>query len=191
MVTVERGTGLPSESEDSNPDDDNVNQVASMEKYADEDKPVMASSETAETSTSPNTKPTIPMKNRGKRSFSKNESISLGEDNLGPKEKKQKRLTSSDVSLDTKVDDEDPDSGEPSSDPLQEEAVYDSSEHSLRSDFCAGNQNDALDDVGEDTNKVSLMSFGDRNAETSTCWSTLEKDLYLKGIEIFGRNRYS
>uniref|UniRef100_A0A6V7PRA5 [histone H3]-lysine(27) N-trimethyltransferase n=1 Tax=Ananas comosus var. bracteatus TaxID=296719 RepID=A0A6V7PRA5_ANACO len=188
MVTVERGTGLPSESEDSNPDDDNVNQVASMEKYADEDKPVMASSETAETSTSPNTKPTIPMKNRGKRSFSKNESISLGEDNLGPKEKKQKTLTSSDVSLDIKIDDEGPDSGEPSSDPLQEEAVDDSSEHSLRSDFCAGNQDDALDDIGEDTNKVSLMSFGDRNAQTSTCWSTLEKDLYLKGIEIFGRN---
>ena len=34
-----------------------------------------------------------------------------------------------------------------------------------------------------------ILSSSDQG-ETSQNWNALEKDLYLKGVEIFGKNRY-
>ncbi|XP_024008106.1 histone-lysine N-methyltransferase MEDEA [Eutrema salsugineum] len=48
------------------------------------------------------------------------------------------------------------------------------------------------DHVADNDNSISNMKgkdvVSDTNTETEKCWTPVEKDLYLKGVEIFGRN---
>ncbi|XP_026656133.1 histone-lysine N-methyltransferase EZ1 isoform X2 [Phoenix dactylifera] len=214
-LTEKVGASLPSESEDSNPDDDNTNTTVVEQVCNDVDRPVIVSSETAWTSRMLNPGATydldvatseVSMKNLGKRkvlkhdNMSQEETESAAEKCLASADKKQKKLTTSDVSQandnpldshpisveDTKC----PDSEASAADQLQKKAIDESTENSSRTDTCVGNGSNTLEDVTNNTNKVSLLknSFSSSQELTAHGWNTIEKDLYLKGIEIFGKN---
>lgn len=54
-------------------------------------------------------------------------------------------------------------------------------------DICGESPTSTTENVGRESNKVSpTKNFLEH---TLSCWSALERDLYLKGIEIFGKNR--
>ncbi|XP_072997656.1 histone-lysine N-methyltransferase EZ1 isoform X1 [Typha latifolia] len=212
-VTEELDTAVLSESEDSNPSDDNVRDTVSMQICTDEDRSVNFSSGTAEASRTPNAEATfqteiinlkIHEKTVGKRKTIEHESILEGETEptetfLVSADKKQKKLTSSDLSLAgenllhdhpiSKADNEDPDSRKHSLNHFQEEAVDAFTEHPSKTDNCFGDHSNAIEDV-KDTDMVSMTkdSFSSGKAQTASFWNTMEKDLYLKGIEIFGKN---
>ncbi|KAG1371347.1 Histone-lysine N-methyltransferase [Cocos nucifera] len=214
-LTEKIGASLPSESEDSNPDDDNANATVAEQVRDDVDRPVTVSSETDGTSRMPNLGATIDldittsevfMKNLGKRkvlkhdSMSQEETESAAEKCLASTDKKQKKLTSdasqaNDHLLDSHpisiADTQCPDSEASAADQLQKKATEESTENSSRTDTCVGDGSKTLEDVTKNTTKVSLLksSFGSSKEQTVHGWNTIEKDLYLKGIEIFGRNR--
>lgn len=213
-LTEKVGASLPSESEDSNPDDDSANATIAEQVCDDVDRPVTVSSETAGTSNMPNpgatndldvTTSEVSMKNLGKRKVLKHDNMlqeetdSAAEKCLASADKKQKKLTTSAVSraLDSHpisiADTQCPDSEASAADQLQKKAIEESTENSSRTDTCVGNGSNILEDVTHNTTRVSLLnnSFSFSKEQTAHGWNTIEKDLYLKGIEIFGKNRYN
>ncbi|XP_062215832.1 histone-lysine N-methyltransferase EZ3 isoform X3 [Phragmites australis] len=64
-------------------------------------------------------------------------------------------------------------------------SLDDSNKKTSSKDIC-GESTSTTQNVGRDSNKVpSTKTFLEH---TLSCWSVLERDLYLKGIEIFGKN---
>jgi [histone H3]-lysine27 N-trimethyltransferase EZH2 len=62
-----------------------------------------------------------------------------------------------------------------------------STKKTSRKDMCGESPATTMENVGRQSNKVS--STKNFLESTLSCWSALERDLYLKGIEIFGKNR--
>ena len=65
--------------------------------------------------------------------------------------------------------------------------VDESTKKTSSKDICGESPTTTTDNVGRESNKVS--STKNLLEHTLSCWSALERDLYLKGIEIFGKNR--
>lgn len=63
----------------------------------------------------------------------------------------------------------------------------DSTEKTSSKDIRGESPTTTTENVGRESNKVS--STKNFLEHTLSCWSALERDLYLKGIEIFGKNR--
>ncbi|XP_020399443.1 histone-lysine N-methyltransferase EZ2 isoform X7 [Zea mays] len=61
-----------------------------------------------------------------------------------------------------------------------------STKKTSRKDMCGESPATTMENVGRQSNKVS--STKNFLESTLSCWSALERDLYLKGIEIFGKN---
>jgi histone-lysine N-methyltransferase EZH2 len=68
----------------------------------------------------------------------------------------------------------------------------DSSKKTSNKDSCGGSLTSTTEDVARNTNKESSANnmFSSSREHTLSRWSALERDLYLKGVEIFGKNRY-
>ncbi|CAD6210904.1 unnamed protein product [Miscanthus lutarioriparius] len=64
--------------------------------------------------------------------------------------------------------------------------VDESTKKTSSKDICGESPTTTTDNVGRESNKVS--STNNLLEHTLSCWSALERDLYLKGIEIFGKN---
>lgn len=132
----------------------------------------------------------VPSKVKGKRKVMKHEHKSLGKTKLSvgkfrkPSYKKQKILTA--VSEDTSQDIICLDVG---SDKFQKESTDESIGHSFGTDILCSKRTDIID--GEkDVFEVNNSSIT-RKTQNVDGWSIIEKDLYLKGLEIFGKNRYN
>ncbi|KAI0511533.1 hypothetical protein KFK09_012163 [Dendrobium nobile] len=208
-------SGSPSESEDSNPDDDITNLTPSNGLCSDVNRLTIVSSETVGNMTHHTVSscaieenvPDLPLKtlvNISKRKNLKQENMSLGKSqtflgkHFGPADKKQKKISASDLST-----------------PSREMDILYANVSSLHYTKCQGgaaicdqfqhesNQYPSLTkgDHGNDygtniedtevnkTTEVFLLKSLSSFSRGQTCgWSVIEKDLYLKGIEIFGKN---
>ncbi|XP_062211017.1 histone-lysine N-methyltransferase EZ3-like isoform X2 [Phragmites australis] len=69
-------------------------------------------------------------------------------------------------------------------------SFYDSKNKISSKIICGGSPTSTTENVLRDSNKVSSTKnlFSSSRKHTLSRWSTLERDLYLKGIEIFGKN---
>ncbi|CAN6289666.1 unnamed protein product [Urochloa humidicola] len=182
-----------SESEDSNREEDNIKSMTLVGTS----RSKIISSASAEKSTTPpsadtseteNVSSDLPLSSLGKHKISKH----------GPRYRerspgKRQKVFTSDVSFasnilnklsipeirDTRLE-----SRESGGDKLR--IVDESTKKSSSKDICVGTTTSTTENVGRDSNKVS--STKDFMEHTLSCWSPLERDLYLKGIEIFGKN---
>lgn len=205
----------PSESEDSNPDDDTINLAPSNGQCSDVNGSTIVSSEavgnprryTVSTCAIEGNVSDFPLKtvvNVGKRKNLKQENMSLGKSqapgkHVGPADKKQKKISASDFSTpsreidmlctsisslpDTKYQD-----GPATCNQLQHE----SNEYpSLAKDDHGNDYGSNIKDteVNKKTEVSLIRSLSSFSREQTCGWSVIEKDLYLKGIEIFGKNR--
>ena len=137
----------------------------------------------------------VPSKIMGKRKVLKHETMPLGENKLSvgkflnPADKKQKKLAAVGevIFQDTNC----PDAGVPGSDQFQKEYVDESIVQSSGTDIFRGDKTNT-NDVEKSIITVSKVGNSSilSKAQSSHGWSTMEKDLYLKGVEIFGKNRY-
>ncbi|KAF8683897.1 hypothetical protein HU200_044841 [Digitaria exilis] len=199
MYTMESRTAshrvdvsILSESEDSNREEDNVKSMTLVETSGSK----IISSASAEKSTTPpsadtseteNVSSDLPLSSLGKHKISKH----------GPRYRehspgKRQKFFTSDVSFasnilnklsipeirDTRLE-----SRESGGDKLR--SLDDSTKKTSSKDICGGSTTSTTQNVGRDANKVSTQNFLEH---TVSCWSSLERDLYLKGIEIFGKN---
>ncbi|XP_042427891.1 histone-lysine N-methyltransferase EZ3-like isoform X1 [Zingiber officinale] len=200
-------TLLPSESEDSNPDE-SIKLLAS-EKITDA-KRTFTSSETSDGSNRQNdddtddieTSSEVPLRNLCKRKTSKDGKSLLGEQ-LASEEifigsnKKRKKPSCSVVGLINEVNSQDrhPNSASGSKSPdfetsshgqNQEKVLDESVGHHTRKDVHAGNISNTIEEIAKGTDRVTTIKAS--SSRNPPGWSTMEKDLYLKGIEIFGEN---
>nr|XP_019710445.1 histone-lysine N-methyltransferase EZ1 isoform X2 [Elaeis guineensis] len=176
-LTEKVGASLPSESEDSNPDDDNANATVAEQVCDDVDRPVPVSSEAG----------TSGMPNLGATNDLDITTSEVSMKNLGKRKANDHLLDSHPISI---ADTQCPDSEASTADQLQKKATEESTENSSRTDTCVGNGSNTLEDVTNNTTKVSLLksAISSSKEQTAHGWNTIEKDLYLKGIEIFGKN---
>ncbi|XP_042425054.1 histone-lysine N-methyltransferase EZ3-like isoform X1 [Zingiber officinale] len=200
-------TLLPSESEDSNPDE-SLKLLAS-EKITDA-KRTFTSSETSDGSNRQNdddtddieTSSEVPLRNLCKRKTSKDGKSLLGEQLAGEEifigsNKKRKKPSCSVVGLINEVNSQDrhPNSASGSKSPdfetsshgqNQEKVLDESVGHHTRKDVHAGNISNTIEEIAKGTDRVTTVKAS--SSRNPPGWSTMEKDLYLKGIEIFGEN---
>ncbi|RWW71263.1 hypothetical protein BHE74_00020996 [Ensete ventricosum] len=202
---------LPSESEDSNPDDENAKPVASEKICTNVNTPIILS-ETSNRTGKQNSEDTddidttsdVPLKNIEKHKTSNNGKRSPGEHdpgevNLMASDKKRKKPSCSEVpSMHEDFSDRHPDSStgskcpdfeSPAPNQQLEKVIDESVEHPMGNDVRVGSSSNTIEDVTKGTCQVTMKktSCSNRN-ETAHDWNTMEKDLYLKGIEIFGEN---
>lgn len=207
----------PSESEDSNPDDDITNLTTSNGLCSDVNRLTIVASETVGNKTHHTVSfcaievsvPDFLLKhavNVGKRKNLIQENMPLGISQSssgkhdGPAEKKQKKISASDFSPpsseinmlytnnpslpDTKCH-----GGAANCDQLQHKYT----EYPSLTNDDHGNEYDTNNknrDVNKETAVSLLKSLSSFGREQTSGWSVIEKDLYLKGIEIFGKNRW-
>ncbi|XP_074583032.1 histone-lysine N-methyltransferase EZ3 [Curcuma longa] len=200
-------TSLPSESEDSNPDE-SIKLLAS-EKISDA-KRNFTSSETSDGSNRKNdddtddieTSSEVPLRNLCKRKTSKDGKSLVGEQ-LASEEifigsnKKRKKPSCSVVGLINEVNSQDrhlksasgsksPDFEASSHGQNQEKVLDESVGHHTRKDVHAGSISNTIEEIAKGTDRVTTVKAS--SSRNPHGWSTMEKDLYLKGIEIFGEN---
>ncbi|CAL9064774.1 unnamed protein product [Musa banksii] len=202
---------LPSESEDSNPDDENAKPVASEKICTNINTPIILSEtsnrtgkQDSEDTDDIDTTSDVPLKNIDKHKTSNNGKRLLGEHepgevNLMASDKKRKKPSYSEVpSMHEDFSDRHPDSSTGSKCPdfespapnQQLEKVIDKYvEQPTGNDVRVGSSSNTIEDVTKGITQVTMIktSCSNRN-ETAHDWNTMEKDLYLKGIEIFGEN---
>ncbi|RZR79652.1 hypothetical protein BHM03_00005442, partial [Ensete ventricosum] len=202
---------LPSESEDSNPDDENAKPVASEKICTNVNTPIILSEtsnrtgkQDSEDTDDIDTTSDVPLKNIEKHKTSNNGKRSPGEHdpgevNLMASDKKRKKPSCSEVpSMHEDFSDRHPDSStgskcpdfeSPAPNQQLEKVIDESVEHPMGNDVRVGSSSNTIEDVTKGTCQVTMKktSCSNRN-ETAHDWNTMEKDLYLKGIEIFGEN---
>lgn len=204
----------PSESEDSNPDDDITNLTTSNVLCSDVNKLTMVASETVGNKTHHAISfcaievnvPDFILKtavNVGKRKNLIQENMPLGksqsssEKHVGPAEKKQKKISdfsppSSEIDMLYTNNPSLPDTkchrGAANCDQLQQKYIeYPSvTNDDHDNQYGTSNKNKDVNNEIEVSLLKNLRSF---SSEQTCGWSVIEKDLYLKGIEIFGKNR--
>ncbi|KAG0478335.1 hypothetical protein HPP92_013054 [Vanilla planifolia] len=207
----QKEAAFSSESEDSNPDDDIINQSASEKLCSDVNKLTIVSSETFQSNNGFDSHPVCPtdectttfspkhVVNLGKRKTWKHESMLLGgsellsEKQVGP-EKKQKCIVSPDIPMQSRTT-EILDTCTSSLLDLKGQcraAKIDQLKHESTENF--SRTDDYINDI-KDTEEVNNMievsavkSLSSSNMKQNCGWSVFEKDLYLKGLEIFGKN---
>lgn len=206
----------PSESKDSNPDDDITNLTNSNGLCSDVNKLTIVASETIGNKMHHTVSffaievnvPDFFLKsavNVGKRKNLIQDNIPLGKSqsssgkHVGPAEKKPKKISESDFSPpsseidmlytnspslpDTKCQ-----GGAANCDQIQHK--YNEFPSLTNNDH--GNKygtNNKNKDVNKETEVSLVKSLSSFSREQTCGWSVIEKDLYLKGVEIFGKNR--
>nr|AAN01115.1 SET domain-containing protein [Oryza sativa]AEJ08686.1 set domain protein [Oryza sativa] len=181
-----------SESEDSNRDEDNIKSTSIVETS----RSKITNSEYADKSVTPppgdaseteNVSPDMPLRTLGRRKISKHASKS----NDHSPDKRQKIYSSPfpfAMSVLNKqsvpeIGETCPDSIESAVDQLP--SLDDPNKKISTKDMCAGSTTNTTENTLRDNNNNLFIS----NKEHSIShWSALERDLYLKGIEIFGKN---
>ncbi|CAL4914067.1 unnamed protein product [Urochloa decumbens] len=182
-----------SESEDSNREEGNTKSMtlvgtsrSKIISYVSAEKSTTPPS--ADTSETENVSSDVPLSSLGKHKISKH----------GPRYRerspgKRQKVFTSDVSFasnilnklsipeirDTRLE-----SRESGGDKLR--ILDESTKKSSSKDICVGSTTSTTENVGRESNKASPTK--DFMEHTLSCWSPLERDLYLKGIEIFGKN---
>ncbi|MQL95500.1 hypothetical protein Taro_028162 [Colocasia esculenta] len=204
---TETPVALPLETEDSDmhPVDEEAKLSVSNIRYNDSDRHI-AVHKGGDSTLEGTTDSELLLKSMGKRKAQKHESMLVGtmkdsaEKILNSSDKKQKKLRISDVvSMVSKdmLNINLSDSKDPCALPevqLQDKVLCELStnDHKMdrfqRKDSNAGE--DIADIVKEAPSVKSCKSRLSSKGQGSQDWSTIEKDLYLKGIEIFGKNRY-
>lgn len=206
----------PSESEDSNPDDDITNLTNSNILCSDVNKLTIVASETVgnkahHTVSFFATEVNVPefflktAVNVGKRKNLIQENMPLGKSqsssgkHVGPAEKKLKMISETDFSPscsemdmlctnNPSLSDSKCQGGAENCDQLQQK--YNEFPSLTNDDH--GNEygaNDKNKDFNKETGVSLLKSLSSFSREQTCGWSVIEKDLYLKGVEIFGKNR--
>ncbi|KAG8063663.1 hypothetical protein GUJ93_ZPchr0003g16672 [Zizania palustris] len=183
------GTAMLSESEDLNREEDCIKSSKVVETsrsniansaYADKS----ATLPSGDTSDTENVSPDMLLRNLGKHKISNNASRY---NNHSPD--KRRKMYSSHFPFATSILNkqsipvigECPDSREPSVDQL---SLDDPNKKTSTKDMCGSRTTSATEDALQDSNNLFIS-----NKEHSIShWSALERDLYLKGIEIFGKN---
>ncbi|ONK63581.1 uncharacterized protein A4U43_C07F16730 [Asparagus officinalis] len=191
--TGKSGTALSSES-DSNPDDHGSNLAAERMCTKMRSLLVVSSGEAETTNRvehlgaaidSDAVVEEVPLKVTGKRKVLKHETTSLVKPNLSvgkflnPADKKQKILSA--VSDRNCLD-----VGVTSSYQFHKESVDESIGNSSETNAFHSDESNSVD--VEKGAKDANNPFNLRKAQSSHGWSSMEKDLYLKGVEIFGKN---
>ncbi|XP_006651312.1 histone-lysine N-methyltransferase EZ1 isoform X1 [Oryza brachyantha] len=188
--SLKLGATILSESEDSNREEDNNKSTSVVEtsrsKIANAEYAVKsATPPPGDTSETENVSPDMVLKNFGRRKISKHASRS----NDHSPDKRQK-ICSSQFSFATSVLNEQhvpeigdtcPDSRESVIDQLN---LDDPNKKISTKDMCAGSTTNTTEDALRDNNNL----FTSSKDHSISLWSALERDLYLKGIEIFGKN---
>ncbi|RLN19692.1 histone-lysine N-methyltransferase EZ3 isoform X3 [Panicum miliaceum] len=182
-----------SESEDSNREEDNIKSMALVGTSGSK----IISSASAEKSTTPpsadtseteNASSDLPLSNLGKHRISKH----------GPRYRerspgKRQKVFTSDISFASnilnklsipEIRDTRPEPRESGGDKLR--ILDESTKKTSTKDICGGSTTSTTENVGSNSNKLS--STKNFLEHSLSCWSSLERDLYLKGIEIFGKN---
>lgn len=201
-------TSLPSESEDSNPDESI--KLLPSEKIGSDAKRTFTSSDTSDGSNRQNdddtddieTSSEVPLRNLCKRKTSKEGKSLLGEQLASAEifigsNKKRKKPSCSVVGLVNEVNSQDrhPNSASGSKSPdfeasshgqNQEKVLDESVGHHTRKDVHAGSISNTIEEIAKGTGRVTTVKAS--SSRNPHGWSTMEKDLYLKGIEIFGEN---
>ncbi|KAJ6807670.1 histone-lysine N-methyltransferase EZ3 isoform X2 [Iris pallida] len=200
-LTEKLGTVLSLESEDSNPDDGTY--LETDEGMGADVNKLALSPGTEETSTigHPGSNcdldtvmPEVPMKVKGKRKVLKHQHASVDKTKysaeLGSVDKKQKILSESDLPprgqyftncLDTEI---------AGSDLFQKESVDESIGFPSKTQPLRGDKTSNIDVESSSMKVCSIKKSSNRSkAQFSHDWTTMEKDLYLKGIEIFGKKQ--
>jgi histone-lysine N-methyltransferase EZH2 len=183
-----------SESEDSNREEDNIKSMALVGTSGSK----IVSSASAEKSTTPpsadtseteNASSDLPLSNLGKHRILKH----------GPRYRerspgKRQKVFTSDISFASnilnklsipEIRDTRPEPRESGGDKLR--ILDESTKKTSTKDICGGSTTSTTENVGSNSNKLS--STKNFLEHSLSCWSSLERDLYLKGIEIFGKNR--
>lgn len=183
-----------SESEDSNREEDNIKSMTFVGTSGSKIIPSRSAEKSttppsADTSETENVSSDLPLSSLGKHTISKH----------GPRYRerspgKRQKVFTSDVSFasnilnklsipeirDTRLE-----SRESGGDKLR--ILDESTKKSSSKDIWGASTTSTTENVGRDSNKVtSSKNFMEH---TLSCWRPLERDLYLKGIEIFGKNR--
>ncbi|KAJ1297454.1 hypothetical protein BS78_01G377500 [Paspalum vaginatum] len=182
-----------SESEDSNREEDNINSMtlvgtsgSKIISYVSAEKSTTPPS--ADTSETENVSSDLPLSSLGKHKISKH----------GPRYRerspgKRQKVFTSDISFasnilnklsipeirDTRLE-----SRESEDDKLQ--SLDESTKKTSSKDICGGRPASTTENVKRDSNSVSSTKHFLES--TLSRWSSLERDLYSKGIEIFGKN---
>lgn len=206
----------PSESEDSNPDDDITNLTNSNGLCSDVNKLTIVASGTIGNKVHYAVSflaievnvPDFFLKtavNVGKRKNLIQENMPLGKSqsssgkHVGPAEKKPKKISASDFSPPSSEIDilytNNPllpytksQGGAENCDQLQQK--YNEFPSLTNDDHCIKyGTNSKNKDVNKETGVSFLKSLSSFSRDQTCGWSVIEKDLYLKGIEIFGKNR--
>ncbi|XP_025794481.1 histone-lysine N-methyltransferase EZ3 isoform X3 [Panicum hallii] len=182
-----------SESEDSNREEDNIKSMALVGTSGSK----IVSSASAEKSTTPpsadtseteNASSDLPLSNLGKHRILKH----------GPRYRerspgKRQKVFTSDISFASnilnklsipEIRDTRPEPRESGGDKLR--ILDESTKKTSTKDICGGSTTSTTENVGSNSNKLS--STKNFLEHSLSCWSSLERDLYLKGIEIFGKN---
>lgn len=206
----------PSESEDSNPDDDITNLTNSNGLCSDVNKLTIVASETVGNKTHHTVSifaievnvPDFLLKtavNVGKRKNLIQENMPLGKcqsssgKHVGPAEKKPKKISASDFpppsseidmlyTNNPSLSDTKCQGGAENCDQFQQK--YNEFPSLTNDDH--GNEygtNNKNKDVNKETGVSLLKNLSSFSGEQTCGWSVIEKDLYLKGVEIFGKNR--
>ncbi|PKA55821.1 Histone-lysine N-methyltransferase EZ3 [Apostasia shenzhenica] len=172
---------FPLESEDSNPDEDDIANLATSEGLCSHvDKLTIVTSETVEN----NRSSTLDSSFEIEAGVGDLQSESV---DVGPADKKQKKQSTSDVSppskeivmLDSSI------CSIPDSKCQILAPSLDSTKHPSKTDHHGKNRKDKGKKLTEFFPVRSLLSS---TREPAKGWSIMEKDLYLKGVEIFGKN---
>ncbi|KAL5210593.1 hypothetical protein ABZP36_006216 [Zizania latifolia] len=184
------GTTMLSESEDSNREEDNIN----SSRVVDTSRSKIANSEYTDKSATPpsgdisdteNVSPDMLLRNLGKRKISKHASRSTNHSI----DKKWKMYSSHFPFATSSLNKrsipeigEHPDSREPAIDQLT--SLDDPNKKTSTKDMCGGSTTSSTEEALRDSNNLIISS----KEHSISHWSALERDLYLKGIEIFGKN---
>ncbi|WOL18379.1 hypothetical protein Cni_G27174 [Canna indica] len=208
----EHDTSLPSESEDSNPDDENIKLIATEKICTDVNRPAV-SPETSDRSDKKNLEDTndidmsseVPLRNLGNRKILK-DAKGLPEEpasyagSVVSSDKKRKRSSSSESEIPLVNEDsldkhpnsisssecQDFEAPAPSQD--HERVIDESVAHPTGKDICVGSSRNTIEETTKDTSRFTTVKAGASRNQTAYGWNTMEKDLYLKGLEIFGEN---
>ncbi|KAL6648269.1 hypothetical protein ACP70R_012493 [Stipagrostis hirtigluma subsp. patula] len=198
------GVNILSESEDSNREEDNIKSTT----FAGTSGSKIVSSASAGKSTTPSSGDTsetenvssdVPLSVLGKRKNSKHGSMYMDHSKHGPmytdhSPGKRQNVLTSDISFsrntlnkhciqetgDTRLD-----SRESGGD--QEPSLDDSNKKTSSKDICGGSPTSTAENMAREVAATKNL-FSSSREHTISRWSALERDLYLKGIEIFGRN---
>lgn len=199
-LTEGHDTSLPSESEDSNPDDENTKVVSFENRCTDVNEPVN-SLETSDRNEKQNSEDTddidatsqVPLKNMRKRKILKDGKDLIREQDPNVADKRQKKSSVSDIPLinpNSTSECKYPDFEAPM--PIQhEKVVVLSAENPTGKEICVDSSSNTLEQITKDSSIFTAVKTSASRNQTAHGWNKMERDLYLKGIEIFGENWYS